>query len=237
MTTVDDAAPSSSFLDEAAGALPGVGAALACGALSLDLGPGPAAALAGALAVPLGLASAAAASLRASRASALGPGLALTMATPAVAVFAALLKANTHHKALAGVTFALISLGIAAGGLVVGARARQIAGERPWAGALASAAAAAALSLLALKSAEPGSLPLDLLLGVAALAGGWLLGPRRSRALGLAGAGALGAALLGVALAGGPHAARAAQRSALAAGLLGAASPPTGELAQPGKDH
>lgn len=204
---------------------PGLLAAALGGGLALGQGGGPALALAGLLALPMAAASVVGAALLRGR----GEGAAATRGTvaaalavagPALAILGATLKANTHHKALAGVTFALVALGVVLGGLALGGRLRHLAAGRSWMLSGATALGGVVLGGLVLRGGAVRLL--DVLLLVVALTLGALAPLKPSRVFGGA---ALGVWLLGGALGVGLTrdpglSAKLQERSLVAAGVL-----------------
>jgi hypothetical protein len=173
------------------------GLALAIGAASaLRIGAPGATGLdalrfAGALALPLTLAAAlggaARISLRRSSSSlehrVLPLALLTALALPPLVIFGGLLKAQTHNRALGGVTFAIASLAVLVFALALGWRARVVArgtAARPFAiGAAILALLALAWALLRAKLLGPAGLDWLVVLAAPAL-GAWGLALRRS---------------------------------------------------------
>lgn len=146
---------------------PGIAAAALCGALLLNSGAAAAAGVAGLLMVPLGLASLGGAFLRErENRDWILPATTIVISSPILAAFGALLKANTHHKALAGVTFALIAIGVILGSLAIGARIRQIFSGRAVA---IGATALAAVVIFALLWRGGATHLLDILMAIIAV--------------------------------------------------------------------
>jgi hypothetical protein len=222
-----EAAETSSVRDELGGLWPGLAAAAGCGLTAVGRGPLVALAVAGLAALPLGLLSWSAATTRGPSerpAGSVAVGVAVSLAVPVLAVFGALLKANTHHRALAGVTFAVVGLGVALGSVAAGARAavivrERLTGERQRAAGLVALGVAGLLCVAVLGSRVLSSA--DLVLALGAGLGGALLGPRRGPGLAAAGAFVvLIAAGVGVSVAS-PDVARAVhERGQLAAKIL-----------------
>ena len=177
-----------SWLEGASGLLPGLAAGVVCGTTALGQGPVVATAVAGLAALPLAVASVSVAVLCDGRGRGDGwiaPATAIALATPGLAVLGALLKANTHHRALAGVTFALVGLGVALGALAVGGRVRQLAAGASMVAPAMALAAAAMMAWMAWRLG--GTMLLDAALLPLAVAGGWMASRWRSRSLGMAG--------------------------------------------------
>jgi hypothetical protein len=197
---------------------PGLVAAGLGGALAAGQGPGVAAGVAGLLALPMGMASlGGAALLRGPRARML-VAIVVGVAGPAFAVLGAVLKANTHHKALAGVTFAVVALGVVLGGLALGGRLGSWLGDRA---PLAHASLGLAGLVLGALLWRGGAGPLDVALLLLALAAGASLPPRPSRVVGGAALGVWVAMItLGLALGLSSRGDAISQRSLLASGAL-----------------
>jgi hypothetical protein len=163
----------------AAAIVAGAGASAGSGALALGV--------AGALALPFA-------------------GVAIVVGAPALSIFGAILKANTHHHALAAVTFSLVGLGVALGAVALGARVaveigRARARGAGWVrGATGAIGLLAALVVLMLLRRAGG---LDAAMLCAALVGGAAVpASRLPRVLSIAGpALALGVAAAGLGLA------------------------------------
>lgn len=238
-------AESSRARDELGGLWPGLVAAAGCGVTAIGRGPLVALAVAGLAALPLGLLSwgAAASGGPSERPSgAVAVGVSVSLAVPVLAVFGGVLKANTHHHALAGVTFAVVGLGVALGCVAAGARAGVVVRERVAPGrqrqvGIVALGVAALLCAALLASRALSSV--DLLLALGAGLAGALLGPRRGPGLVAAGAfGVLVAAGLGLSVASPEVAREVHERGQLASAILrpfvasGAVSAPESEPAE-----
>lgn len=214
------------------GMVPGAAIALLCGAASLGEGPAVAATVTGLLALPFAVGSWLASSSHArSLSEGLGKraiiiGVATTLSAPALAVFGALLKANTHQRSLAGVTFAIVAAGVVAGAAALGARAASWAASRSMTPAIAKlfvVLSGLVLLGLMLRGGLVRPTALDTAGLFASLLAGWAARPREGWTKAAAAIAALPLLLsgLGVALSGNAEIARAvAARGNLAGALV-----------------
>ncbi len=167
--------------------LPGLLLAAAAGAASHG-GVGVKLGVAGLVAVPAVGASLAFAKVRdgldgrgVTRVAALVTSASL-LALPVLAVLGALLKANTHHRALGGTTFAALALGVGAGALWLGARLARLVERGDVPTRIAALAVFAIVWATALARADLlATARLDHAAVVASMALGFSLGPRLAR--------------------------------------------------------